>query len=115
MPQNHPSAEAFGKLATEMQNADGVELTVEAVVDYALQAVWCTYASVVLIGPNRRPKTMAMTDPRLIKLDEAQILAGDAPLLTVIRDQETLLVADIATDRRWSGAPRTRSGATCAR
>ncbi|TDD60638.1 ANTAR domain-containing protein [Kribbella antibiotica] len=104
MPQDHSSAEAFGRLATELQDADGVDLTVEAVVQFALQAVWCTYASVVLVGRGRKPQIMALTDPRLAKLDETQIQAADGPLLTVIRDQAALLIPDIAADRRWPGA-----------
>ncbi|WP_405059174.1 GAF and ANTAR domain-containing protein [Kribbella sp. NBC_01505] len=104
MSRDHSSAEAFGKLAAELQDADGVELTVESVVQYALQAVWCTYASVVLVGRGRRPEIMAMTDPRLTKLDEAQILAADGPLLSVIRDHTPLLIPDVGADRRWPGA-----------
>ncbi|MFB6720537.1 GAF and ANTAR domain-containing protein [Kribbella sp. NPDC056345] len=104
MPHNDPSAEAFGRLATELQAADGIELTIESVVQFALHAVRCRYASVVLIGPGRRPQVMAMTDPRLTKLDEAVILADDGPLLTVIRENVAVLIPDIASDHRWPGA-----------
>ncbi|GAA1696572.1 GAF and ANTAR domain-containing protein [Kribbella yunnanensis] len=104
MPQHNSSAEAFGRLATELQAADGLELTIDGIVQFALTAVWCKYASVVLIGPNRQPQVMAMTDPRLTKLDEAVIEADDGPLLTVIRENVAVLVPDIANDCRWPAA-----------
>lgn len=36
---NHSSAEEFGRLAADLQAADGVEQTVETVVQFSLQGV----------------------------------------------------------------------------
>lgn len=103
MVQDRASAEAFGPLAVELRDAEGVEETVEAVVQFALQAICCDYASVVLIIGNHKPEIMALTDPNLAKLYEQQIDAA-GPLITVIRQGQTLLIPDVLTETRWSQA-----------
>jgi GAF domain-containing protein len=100
--QKHSSAEAFGRLAAELQAADGVELTVETVVQYALQAVWCDFAAVVLITRGRRPQIMALTDPRLADLYRHQIDAGGGPMITALEERSALLIPDVETETRWS-------------
>ncbi|ADB31145.1 ANTAR domain protein with unknown sensor [Kribbella flavida DSM 17836] len=102
MSMEHSSAEAFGRLAAELQDADGVEQTVEAVVQYALQAVWCEYASVVLITKRRRPQIMALTDPKLAELYRSQIDAGTGPMITALEQRSALLIPDVLAEARWS-------------
>jgi GAF domain-containing protein len=98
----HPSVEEFGRLAAELQAADGVELTVETVVQFALQAVWCDYAAVVLITKKRRAQIMALTDPRLADLYRHQIDAGAGPMITALDERSPLLIPDVAAETRWS-------------
>ncbi len=102
MSREQSSAEAFGRLAAELQAAEGIELTVDKVVQFALQAVWCDYASVVLITKGRRPQVMAMTDPKLADLYRGQIDAGAGPMITALEERTALLVPDVATEDRWS-------------
>ncbi|TDD63396.1 ANTAR domain-containing protein [Kribbella antibiotica] len=102
MSDHLKSAEAFSRLATELQEVDGIDKTVEAVVQFALHAVRCRYASVVLIAQGRRPEVLASTDPRLAELYQEQINAGDGPLLTAIRDRAALSIPDLQTETRWS-------------
>ncbi|MEU4393776.1 GAF and ANTAR domain-containing protein [Kribbella sp. NPDC023855] len=102
MSLKHPSVEEFGRLAAELQAADGVELTVETVVQFALQAVWCDYAAVVLITKGRRPQIMALTDPRLADLYRHQIDAGAGPMITALDERSPLLIPDVAAETRWS-------------
>ena len=96
------SAETFGKLALDLHDLEGVEETVEAVVQFARQAVWCKHASVVLVVHGRRPELMALTDPKLAELYQRQIDAGAGPLLTAIEQGAVLLIADTAAETRWS-------------
>jgi GAF domain-containing protein len=98
----HSSAEAFGRLAAELQDADGVEQTVETVVRFALRAVRCEHAAVVLITKARRPQVTALTDPRLAELYRGQIEAGEGPLITAVEQATVLVIPDIAGDTRWS-------------
>jgi transcriptional regulator with GAF, ATPase, and Fis domain len=101
-PDGLPSAEAFARLASELQDVDGVDETVDAVVQFAPQAVACTYASVVLITRGRRPEIMAATDPLLADLYRRQIDAGAGPLITAVENAETVLIRDTSAETRWS-------------
>ncbi|QNE18181.1 GAF and ANTAR domain-containing protein [Kribbella qitaiheensis] len=100
MPGDHSSAKLFGRLAAELHELEEVDVTVDGVIRYALQAVWCTYASVVLIV-KRRPQILALTDPQLAKLYPGQIDAAAGPRLTVLHDGTALLIADVETETRW--------------
>lgn len=102
MSTDRTSAEAFGRLAAELQGADGVEQTVDTVVQFAVQAVWCQYASVVLIIRGRRPKIMALTDSTLAKLYQGQIDVGAGPMITALEQQAALVIPDVAAETRWS-------------
>jgi GAF domain-containing protein len=97
-----PLADTFGRFALELSGLDSVEETVDAVVQFALQAVRCQQASVVLIARGRRPEVVAVTTPALADLYRHQIDTGTGPLLTTIEQQEVILIPDVAAETRWS-------------
>jgi GAF domain-containing protein len=101
-PDGLPSAEAFARLASELQGVGGVEETVDAVVQFAPQAVACRYAAVVLITRGRRLEIMATTSPLLAELYRRQIDAGAGPLITAVENGETILIRDTSAETRWS-------------
>ena len=47
-PASDNGADAFARLALELHDSGGVEETVQAVVDFALQALNCSHAGVAL-------------------------------------------------------------------
>jgi hypothetical protein len=98
------SAEAFARLATELHDVDGVEKTIEAVAQFALQAVWCKYASVVLIARGRQPEVVAMTDQLLADLYQQQIDVGAGPLITAVDSGQAILIRDTTLEARWSSS-----------
>ncbi|WP_405059256.1 GAF and ANTAR domain-containing protein [Kribbella sp. NBC_01505] len=102
MSVDFSSAEAFARLASELQTVDGIEETVEAVVQFALQALSCQFASVVLIAQGRRPEVLASTDPGLAELYREQIDTGDGPLLTAILNGTVVHMPDVPNETRWS-------------
>ncbi|MEV0283214.1 MULTISPECIES: hypothetical protein [unclassified Kribbella] len=108
MVENRWTAEAFGRLAVELYDIEGLEETADAVVQFALQAVGCDYASVVLVAAKQRPEIMALTDPRLAELYQLQIDAAAGPLITVIRKAQPLLIRELV-DTRELPARRTSS------
>ena len=61
--ESEDAAAAFARLATELHERPGVEQTVEAVLQFALQAVGCTHAGVVLARRGGLSGTAAVTDP----------------------------------------------------
>lgn len=102
MPEDHSSAQSFARLAAELHGLDTVGLTVDGVVMYALQAVWCKYASVVLIAKNRQPQVMATTDTKLAELYQQQIDVSAGPLITCIADEQAISIDDVTDETRWS-------------
>jgi GAF domain-containing protein len=94
-------AETFAKLALELHEAGGVEETVESVVQFALQALHCTYAGVALHTRGGRPEIPAVTDPVVAEIYASQLSGQEGPLIATMRDRTTILVGDTTTDTRW--------------
>jgi GAF domain-containing protein len=99
-------ADAFAKLAVELHGTDGFDETVEAVVQFALQAENCTYAGVALATAAGGVEVGAVTDPLVEALYTAQINDGDGPMLTALRSGATIYIADVDAEDRW---PRWRA------
>jgi GAF domain-containing protein len=95
------SADAFARLAIELHDAPGVEETVDAVVQFALQALNCTYAGVILHTRGNRPEIAAVTDAVVADVFELQISTQNGPLVTALQDRTTILIRDTTTDDRW--------------
>ncbi|MDX6262709.1 MAG: hypothetical protein QOH84_4397 [Kribbellaceae bacterium] len=100
--EQHPTADAFARLAVELHDSDGVGETVDAVVQFALQALSCRYAGVVLNERGRKPAIAAVTAPVICELYEWQLGAAEGPLMACLDSGVPVSVADIATDRHWA-------------
>lgn len=94
-------AETFAQLALEMHEAYGVDETVDAVVQFALQALNCSYAGVALYTRGGQPEVPAVTDPVVAEIYQFQMRGEDGPLFATMRDRATVLVRDTTTDTRW--------------
>ncbi|MFG1815498.1 GAF and ANTAR domain-containing protein [Kribbella sp. NPDC049174] len=94
------SADLFAKLAVELHDSDGVGETVDAVAQFALQALNCSHAGVALVVRGR-PEVPAATDPMVAEIYQWQMACGVGPLVEAMRGDATLLVRDTATERRW--------------
>jgi GAF domain-containing protein len=107
------SADTFARLAIELHDAPGVEETIEAVVQFAQQALNCTYAGVALYTRGSQAEIAAVTDPVVTQFYELQISTESGPLITALRDRSTVLISDTGTDMRWpelaTQAPGIRS------
>jgi GAF domain-containing protein len=99
-PPAADAAAVFARLAVELHDAPGVEETVDAVVQFALQALNCSHAGVVLHG-HGSPEVVAVTDPMVSEVYSLQIDGGSGPLITTLRDGDTVLIRDTSTDDRW--------------
>jgi GAF domain-containing protein len=95
------SADAFARLAIELHDAPGVEETVDAVVQFALQALNCTYAGVTLAARGTQPEVAAVTDPVMADVYDLQIAADHGPLITALRERSAVLIRDTLQDQRW--------------
>ncbi|MEV6411462.1 GAF and ANTAR domain-containing protein [Kribbella sp. NPDC051718] len=95
------SADAFARLAIELHDAPSVEETVDAVVQFALQALNCMYAGVILSTRGQQPEVAAVTDPVVTDAYGLQISSDNGPLITALRNRTTVLIRDTSTDDRW--------------
>ena len=95
------SADSFARLAIEMHEAPGVEEAIEAVVQFALQALSCTYAGVALYARGSRPEVAAVTDPVVADVYDLQLSSQTGPLVTALQEKTTVLIRDTTSDDRW--------------
>ena len=100
---NQHVADSFARLAIELHDADGVVETVEAVAQFALQALNCSYAGIALYARGSRPEVAAVTDPVVTEAYEMQLDSESGPLVTCLRERATVLIPDTATEQRWPG------------
>jgi GAF domain-containing protein len=95
------AADVFARLAAELHDSGGVGETVEAVVQFALQALNCSHAGVALATRGGRPEVPAATDPVVVEIYQWQMAGGIGPLVQSMREHTTLLVRDTETETRW--------------
>jgi GAF domain-containing protein len=100
-PDEQQVADAFARLAIELHDADGVVETVEAVAQFALQALNCSYAGIVLYSRGSRPEIAAVTDPRVAEAYEWQLDSETGPLVSSLQEQATVLIPDTLAEQRW--------------
>jgi GAF domain-containing protein len=100
-PITSTTASAFARLALELHDAPSVEETVDAVVQFALQALNCTYAGIALSTRGGRSEIAAVTDPVVAEVYNAQLSIQSGPLVTALRNCTPVLIRDTATDDRW--------------
>jgi GAF domain-containing protein len=98
---NGEFAEDFAKMALRLHEESGVEQTVERVLEFALAAVGCTYAGVMMVHGGKAVETAAATDPVVEKADQLQMETGEGPCLSVIFEHDSFRIADTATDEHW--------------
>ncbi|MFG1911484.1 GAF and ANTAR domain-containing protein [Kribbella sp. NPDC048928] len=96
------AAAEFARLAEELHAAGGVQETVEAVAQFALQAVSCKYASVTLFANTFEPEFVALTDLKLTQLRQREIEDREGPLTETVERAEVVLIPDTSAERRWS-------------
>jgi GAF domain-containing protein len=92
--------DVFARLALELHDAGGMHETVEAVVQFALQAEACAYAGVTLTLNGSR-EIAAVTDPLVAEIHTLQVEVGEGPELTALNEGIAVRVPDAAAETRW--------------
>ncbi|MEU8223474.1 GAF and ANTAR domain-containing protein [Kribbella sp. NPDC048915] len=91
----------FARLAVDLHDAPGVEETVDAVVQFALHALSCSYAGLVLYSRGARAEVVAVTDPVVAEVYDLQLSNNNGPLVTARQERTSVLIADTTGDDRW--------------
>ncbi|WP_107765085.1 GAF and ANTAR domain-containing protein [Nocardioides terrigena] len=101
MPDTAPDAEAFARLALDLHDVDGLDETVERILEFTVKTFGCGYAGVILVHGGARVETVAATDPVVTGLDAVQLEAGEGPDLELIADRHEVIIRDVREESRW--------------
>lgn len=93
--------EEFAQMALELNEKGSVDDTVDRVLEYALKAVNCGYAGVMIVHGRKRIETAAATSPLVAEIESLQTECGQGPDLDVLEDRYSVLVRDTRTETRW--------------
>lgn len=91
----------LARMAVSLHEADTFVGAVDRVLEYAVAALACDYAGLILVHEGRRVETVAATDPVVADLDAIQMEQGEGPDLEVIADREMVRVPDATVETRW--------------
>ncbi len=95
-------AHALLEVARRLHGQRGVEDTLQAVVDAAVEMVdGAQDAGIMLVGPKSQLTVPAQTGEVVRAVDEVQISEHQGPCLDAIRDNESVVIDDLADDPRW--------------
>ena len=91
----------FEQLARAFANASDENARLQLAVDSAVTLVdTCDHAGIT-VNEGGRPFTRVSSDDVVRRANELQYVLNDGPCLNFQRDQDTVVVADLATDQRW--------------
>lgn len=93
----------FAELALTLHEVDSFDETVERILEFALKALNCEYAGVILVHDRARVETVSATHPVIERLDAVQLESGEGPDLEIIADRHSVLVPDVLEEERWPG------------
>jgi hypothetical protein len=94
-------AAEFARMALELHDEPGVDETIEKVLEFALRAVACDAAAVLLVHKGGKVDVATATEQLAIDAAAAQIACGEGPGLAVLDQPAGLMVRDAALDQRW--------------
>ncbi|MFI7061746.1 GAF and ANTAR domain-containing protein [Kribbella sp. NPDC050124] len=94
-------AEVFAEFALQLHSEPSVGQTVDSIVHFALQAVGCDHASLVLCHRGGHLEVAAVTDPLAETAILIQLDCGQGPCLAGIADRTSVLVPDTRIEPRW--------------
>lgn len=95
------TASEFAEIAGELAASDTVDDTVEKVVQFARQAVSCSFAGVIFVHSGTRVESLAASDPIVTELDEVQMALGEGPDIDLLTSRRSVLVEDTRAEPRW--------------
>ena len=94
-------AEQFARLALSMYGRRDVDSTLDQVLAFAVSAVGCDHAGVMLVHAGGEIETAAATTAVVEKADQLQLEYDEGPCVSAIEDERNFLILDTMSDGRW--------------
>ncbi len=102
MTERHSFNERLAAIARALLHEPDVHATLKrTVADAAATLDGEVYASVSLVLQRRRVETPVYNDERAFRADQLQYELGHGPCLDAVWEQDTLHIADMATEPRY--------------
>jgi GAF domain-containing protein len=108
--QGRPGAEEFAELSLTLHEVSSFDEKVERVLEFAVKALNCEYAGIILVHERSRVETLAATHPVVADLDKIQLEVGEGPDLEILGDRHGVMIRDIRTEERWPAWLREADG-----
>jgi transcriptional regulator with GAF, ATPase, and Fis domain len=105
--QMESEANAFARLARDLDDQMNLERTLEKVVESVVTVVGCDYAGLLMTSKGNQFVAITASDPTAEKADKLQVELHEGPAILAVSDSRTSLVSDTAADMRW---PRWAQG-----
>ena len=96
----------FAELALRLHDTPSYDETVDKVLEFAVKALNCAYAGIILVHDGPRVETIAATHPLVADLDRIQMETGEGPDVHLLAEREAVRIEDVRTDGRWPGWAR---------
>ena len=96
-----PDGDQLAELALDLHEGSSLEDTVERALVFAVKALGCSYAGIIIVHEKSSVETVAATAPLVADLDRIQLESGEGPDLEIIADRTTVIVPDARHEERW--------------
>jgi GAF domain-containing protein len=104
-PETPELVEALAELANLMMATPSISTLLDDLARLAATVVTPPAACGITLAQDHLPLTVASSDPLAAHVDEVQYGEDQGPCLQAMRTGETVLVGDLATERRWGAYP----------
>jgi GAF domain-containing protein len=95
-------AQRLSDLARTLLDEEGVDQTLQAIVDAAVGTIpGAQYAGLSVVERRRKISTRAGTAELVFQVDQVQYDTGQGPCLSATYEQQTVHLPDMTTEHRW--------------
>lgn len=97
----NPLINQLADVALSMHQEHSATATVESVLGYIKTAVGAQYAGALLFGSKDAIETVSGSDDIVEQAGAVQVRVGEGPDLTVLDEEQSILVSDIRAEPHW--------------
>jgi GAF domain-containing protein len=94
-------ADAFARLADDLNDQLNLEKTLEKIVESAVAVLGCDYAGLLMTSKGNHLVAITASDPAAEKADKLQVELQEGPGIAAVAEARSTVVHDTAADMRW--------------
>src|SRR5699024_12563914 len=101
MTENASDTAYFSDMLLDLHTSSNGERTVHRIVEYAVPALECDGATILLLTSRANATAVAYTSEATRRADELELELDEGPCLDALEDDGILVVGDTSDDQRW--------------